>query len=198
MLKKTFLLHLIFFISLGAYSQSAEGIYNKYLDFNLARLQGEKDTVLKLGEEIIPNADKLPEKARISFYFSVGKMYEDNNQPGKAMPYYEKVAVAMPDYYVVHRALGYLYLDDVKATEKKLNDAANDKAANEQLTATYEDAVKKALPHLEKAQACDPSHETLAIIKSLYTDINDKKGLKKLNNRLKVLSQNCVDILEDH
>ncbi|MDB4903188.1 MAG: hypothetical protein JWQ63_2469 [Mucilaginibacter sp.] len=198
MLKKTFLLNLIFFISLAAYSQSADAVYNKYLDFNLARLQGEKDTVLKLGEEIIPNADKLPEKARISFYFSVGKMYEDNNQPDKAMPYYEKVATAVPDYYVVHRALGYLYLDDAKAIEKKLNEASNDKAANEQLTVAYENAVKKALPHLEKAQACDPSGETLSIIKTLYNDINDKKGLKKLSKKLKSLSQDCVDILEDH
>jgi tetratricopeptide (TPR) repeat protein len=198
MLKKTFLLNLIFFISLAGYSQSADAVYNKYLDFNLARLQGEKDTVLKLGEEIIPNADKLPEKARISFYFSVGKMYEDNNQPDKAMPYYEKVATAVPDYYVVHRALGYLYLDDAKAIEKKLNEASNDKAANEQLTLDYENAVQKALPHLEKAQACDPSGETLSIIKTLYNDINDKKGLKKLSKKLKSLSQNCVDILEDH
>lgn len=198
MLKKTFLLNLIFFISLTAHSQSVDAIYNKYLDFNLARLQGENDTVLKLGEEIIPNADKLPEKARISFYFSVGKMYEDNNQPGKAMPYYEKVATAVPDYYVAHRALGYLYLDDVKAIEKKLNETSNDKTANDQLTLTYENAVKKALPHLEKAQACDPSDETLTIIKSLYNDINDKKGLNNLSQRLKILSQHCVDILEDH
>jgi tetratricopeptide (TPR) repeat protein len=198
MLKKTFLLNLIFFISLGAHSQSADVVYNKYLDFNLARLQGEKDTVLKLGEEIIPNADKLPEKARISFYFSVGKMYEDNNQPVKAIPYYEKVAAAVPDYYVAHRALGYLYLEDVKVIEKKLNEASNDKAANDQLTLAYENAVKKALPHLEKAQACDPSDETLILIKSLYNDINNKKELKNLNERLKVLSQNCVDILEDH
>jgi tetratricopeptide (TPR) repeat protein len=198
MLKKSFLLSLIFFISLAAHSQSADAIYNKYLDFNLARLQGENDTVLKLGEEIIPNADKLPEKARVSFYFSVGKMYEDNNQPGKAMPYYEKVATAVPDYYVVHRALGYLYLNDAKAIEKKLNEASNDKVANEQLTVAYENTVKKALPHLEKAQACDPSDETLAIIKLLYNDINDKKGLKKLSKKLKSLSQNCVDILEDH
>jgi len=198
MLKKTFLLYLIIFAGLRANAQSADSVYNKYLDFNLARLQGEQDKVLELGEAIIPNADKLPEKARINFFFSVGKMYEDGNQPAKAIPYYEKVAAAVPDYYVVHRALGYLYLDDVKAIEKKLNTASNDKTANEQLTATYEKAVRKTLSQLEEAQACDPSDETLAIIKTLYKNINDSKGLNSLNDRLKVLSQNCADILEDH
>jgi len=54
------------------------------------------------------------------------------------------------------------------------------------------------LPHLEKAQACDPSDETLAIIKTLYKNINDTEGLNKLNDRLKLLSQNCIDVLEDH
>jgi tetratricopeptide (TPR) repeat protein len=198
MQKKIYLLNLIFFISLAAHAQSADSVYNKYLDFNLARLQGEKDKVLELGEKIIPDADKLPEKARISFYFSVGKMYEDNNEPARALPYYEKVFAAVPDYYVVNRALGYLYLDDVKAIEKKLSAASNVNTTNEELTKSYENAIRKALPRLEKAQACDPSDETFAIIKTLYQDINDKTGLKKLNDRLKLLSLNCVDILEDH
>jgi hypothetical protein len=198
MLRKTFLLLFTIFLSRAAYSQSADSVYDKYLDFNLARLQGEQEKVLELGKEIIPNADKLPGKARISFYFSAGKMYEDDNQPEKALPYYEKVAAAVPDYYVVHRALGYLYFDNVKAIEKKLNAAANDKMASAELTLSYEKAVRKTLPHLEKAQACDPSDETLAIIKTLYKNINDTEGLNKLNDRLKLLSQNCIDVLEDH
>ena len=198
MLRKTFLLLFTIFLSRAVYSQSADSVYDKYLDFNLARLQGEQEKVLELGKEIIPNADKLPGKARISFYFSAGKMYEDDNQPEKALPYYEKVAAAVPDYYVVHRALGYLYFDNVKAIEKKLNAAANDKMASAELTLSYEKAVRKTLPHLEKAQACDPSDETLAIIKTLYKNINDTEGLNKLNDRLKLLSQNCIDVLEDH
>ncbi|HEY4327877.1 MAG TPA: hypothetical protein VGN20_28095 [Mucilaginibacter sp.] len=199
MSKKTFLILSILFVSRVAFAQSAaDSVYNKYLDFNLARLQGEQDKITELGNEIIPNANKLPEKARINFYFSVGKMYEDNDQPGKALPYYEKVAAAVPDYYVVHRALGYLYLDDVKAIEKKLNAAQTDKALNDKLAASYEKAVRKTLPHLEKAQACDPSDETLTIIKLLYKNIKDTNGLNSLDTRLKTLNQNCIDILDDH
>ena len=172
-------------------------MYNQYLDFNLAKLQGDQDKVMELGENILPNADKLPQKSRINFYFSIGKMYEDNDQPGKAMDYYEKVAVAMPDYYVVHRALGYLYLDKARQIEKELTASANDKAMKTQLTAAYKNAVQKALPHLEKAQACDPSDETLEIIKKLYKNINNTKGVTALNNHLKELGKNCIDILTD-
>jgi tetratricopeptide (TPR) repeat protein len=194
MLKKTFLLLFAAAISFGANAQSADDIYNKYLDFNLARLQGENSKVLTLGEEIIPNADKLPEKARITFYFSVGKMYEDRDQLAKARPFYEQVAAAAPDYYVVHRALGYLYLADAKEIEKKMTALPNDPA----LMIEYEKIIRKVLPQLEKAQACDPSDDTLALIKLLYRNIKDNSGAKSLNQRLKALGNNCIDILDDH
>jgi tetratricopeptide (TPR) repeat protein len=177
-----------------AQTPSADSVYNQYVDFNLARFQGETDKALELGENILPYADKLPEKARINFYFSVGKMYEDNDEHNKALPYYEKVAAAVPDYYVAHRALGYLYLEKVNDLEDKLKAAGgNDAALNQQLDAM----VRKALPHLEKAQACDPSDETLAVIKRLYGDIKDEQDLSTLDSRLKALSKNCIDILTD-
>ena len=200
MLKKISLL--IFFISTGraasAQSLYSDSVYNKYLDFNLARLQGEQDKVTELGEALVPYADKLPEKARINFYFSVGKMYEDNDEHSKALPFYEKVAAASPNYYVVHRALGYLYLEKAKGIESELNATTTaDTALNRQLTLAYTETVRKALPHLEKAQACDPSDETLAVIKTLYKNIKDYQGLNTLDSRLKELGKNCVDILGD-
>ncbi len=185
------------FISGVAHAQSADSVYSQYLDFNLARFEGDQEKVLALGESLLPNADKLPEKARISFYFSVGKMYEDNDQPDKALPFYEKVAAAVPDYYVVHRALGYIYLEKAENIESKLKAVANDKTTADQLTIAYTNMVKKALPNLEKAQACDPSDETLEVIKTLYKNIKDDHGLNSLNSRLKDLSKNCIDILND-
>jgi len=186
-------------IRLLAHAQvlSADSVYSKYLDFNLARFQGEQDKVLELGEAIIPYADKLPEKTRVNFYFGAGKMYEDDNQPDKALPFYEKVAAAVPDYYVVHRALGYLYLDKAKKLEDRMN-STSDKATKDSLFADYVQVVKKALPHLEKAQACDPSDDTLSIIKGLYTKINDTAGLNSLDGRLKQSGKDCVDVLSDN
>ncbi len=195
------LLLLILLIAAGfnvhAQTPSADSVYNMYVDFNLARFQGETDKALELGEAILPYADKLPEKAKINFYFSVGKMYEDNDEHNKALPYYEKVAAAVPDYYVAHRAIGYLYLEKVNALEDELKTAGSGTAMSNQLTDALTTAVKKALPHLEKAQACDPSDETLAVIKRLYADIKDEQGLSTLDSRLKELSKNCIDILTD-
>jgi tetratricopeptide (TPR) repeat protein len=197
MLKKTFLILFTIFICNALHAQSADSVYSQYLDFNLARFEGDQDKVLALGESLLPNANKLPEKARISFYFSVGKMYEDNDQPEKALPYYEKVAGAVPDYYVVHRALGYIYLEKAENIESELKAAANDKTTTEELTTAYNNMAKRALPNLEKAQACDPSDETLEVIKTLYKNIKDNHGLNSLNIRLKDLSKDCIDILYD-
>ena len=58
--------------------------------------------------------------------------------------------------------------------------------------------ARKALPQLEKAQACDPSDDTLGIIKSLYQKINDQASLSTLDDRLRLLSKNCIDILNDN
>jgi len=179
-------------------AQSTDSVYNRYLDFNLARLQGDQDKVLELGEALIPDTGKLPQKARINFFFSAGKMYEDTDQPDKAVAFYEKVAAAVPNYYVVHRALGYLYLDKLKATEKQLNAPANDAATNARILADYTKAARIVLAHLEKAQACDPSDDTLTIIKLLYKNIKDAQRLTTLDDRLKQLNKNCIDILADN
>lgn len=185
------------FICVSAFAQQTDSVYNKYVDFNLARFQGEKDKVMELGEELIPLANQLPEKTRVNFYFSAGKMYEDASRPIKAVYFYEKVATAVPDYYVVHRALGYLYLEKVKAIEKQLMSPQYDEPTKAQLAVAYHEMIKKTIPHLEKAQACDPSDETLGIIKMLLDRLNDTQGLSTLDARLKELSKSCIDILSD-
>lgn len=196
MLKKIYLFLFVVLISFVAKAQSADSVYSKYLDFNLARFQGETEKLLGLGEAILPSADKLPEKTRINFYFAIGQVYENNDQPQKALGYYEKVAAAVPDYYVVHRGIGYIYLAQANEIGDKMH-AATDAAVNNQLMADYEKMVRKALPHLEKAQACDPSDETLDAIKTLYKNLKDTNGLNTLDARLKELAKHCIDLLED-
>jgi len=196
MLKKIIFCLLCITIGIAAKAQNADSVYDKYLDFNLARFQGESDKLLQLGEAVLPGAEKLPPKTKINFYFSLGKVYEDNEMPDKALIYYEKVVAAVPDYYVVHRGLGYIYLEKSKQLKNQLYNATDD-ALKQKLTGEYTAAARKALPHLEKAQACDPSDETLDEIKSLYTNLKDTEGLKTLDARLKELSKHCIDILED-
>ena len=192
-MQKTILLFLL--IILSAYKVTAQTtdtmVYNRYLDLNVAILEDKPDEAITIAESIMPDTASLPAKTRISFYSMAGKLYEDS-EPAKAIKLYLKVAAAVPNYYVVHRALGYLYLKEAEELEKKLNTSPDKKQAR----TNYINAVKKVLPHLEKAQACDPSPETLEVITSLYKKINDNAGLNALNNRLKERGKTCVDILE--
>jgi tetratricopeptide (TPR) repeat protein len=195
--KKTSLFILMLCLCGLAKAQSADSVYNAYLDFNFSRSQGQEAKALKQGESILPKVDKLPEKSRTTFYNGLAKVYEDDNQPEKAVRYYELVAAAEPNFYVAQRALGYLYLIPAKAINEKMIAAKADQAAYKQLAVQYKQAVMKAMPHLEKAQACDPSNETLSLIKLLYRNIGGTTELKTLDARLSALSKNCMDILSE-
>jgi tetratricopeptide (TPR) repeat protein len=199
MLIKYFFVSVLFCCTtLCATAQTAETIYNKYTDFNLSRLQGETGKSLTMGQEIMANADKLPEKSRISFYNSMAKLYEDNKQFDKAQPLYEKVAAAIPDYYVVHLALGHIYLHTANELAAKVNASKGDKAAYQQNRNAYVAMVNKILPHLEKVQACDPYDDNLALIKKLYNSIDNAAGLTDLNARVKAMSAKCLDVISEN
>ena len=194
---KWYLLYFLFLNALAGYAQNREPVYDRYLDYNLARFEGRSAQAFEMGKELLSSADSLPANTRIAFYSSIGKLYEDNNQPDNAIFYDEKVATAVPDYYVARRALGYLYLETVNELQAKLDATPENTPDYRNLQVSYKAAALKALPHLEKAQACDPSPETLAIIKNLYTQIADTAALNTLNARLTTLSKNCLDILSD-
>jgi hypothetical protein len=180
-------------ISISAKAQStADSVYNRYLDFNLEKLQGNLTKELNMGESLLPDADKLSVKSRTSFYNGMAKVYEEYHQADKAIRYYELVVAAEPDYYVAHRALGYLYADAAADLYKKMKGTTDNN-----LLAAYKNTVLKVLPYLEKAQACDPDNDTLKLIQMLYTNINDNQGLNLLNNRLTELKKHCEDILSE-
>ncbi|RVT99821.1 hypothetical protein EOD41_15380 [Mucilaginibacter limnophilus] len=170
----------LFLLVSVSYAQTTDTstVYNNYLDLNMAMLEGDMDKAISLSNTIMPDTAALPVKARVSYYNIMGKLYEESNA-NEAIKYYSRVAASAPDYYVVHRALGYLYL-------KKSEDLTN---------IDFATAAKKALFHLEKAQACDPSDETLEVIKTLYKKLNDQAGLKSLNKRLSAKAKKCIDIL---
>ncbi len=178
-------------------AQNNDELFNKYTDFNLLRTQNNYSKALELGNSIMPDAAKLPEKSRISFYNGMAKAYEETNQPAKAQYLYEKVTVALPDYYVAHLALGHLYLRTVNELANKMNASKGDRAAYEQNKKAYIAAINKTLPHLEKVQACDPYDENLALIKKLYQNSDNATDFNDLDSRLKKLSQHCLDIISE-
>jgi hypothetical protein len=193
MLKTVVTAFFVFFIGRYANAQTADQIFDQYLDMEMARTANQSAKALLIGESILPNVGKLPVKTQVMYYYSLAKVYDDSFQGDNAITYYDKVLAARPDYYVPHRALGYIYVNNANELAKKTQVAKGDA----QLTADYKAMILKALPHLEKAEACDPSDETLTLIKKLYTAINDTQGLATLNSRLSALSKNCVTVLSE-
>lgn len=196
MIKTVFLFLLVINLR-PAFAQYNTKIYNQYLDFNKAQSQNETAKAMLKADSILRSSEKLPAKSQISFYGRLAKLYEDQHQPEKSILYNEKVVAAVPDYFVSHRALGYLYLLPANALVGKINQSKTNRADYEKYKSQYFSVLKTALPHLEKAEACDHDEETLNLIKSLYLKLNDKIGLGSLNNRLKLLRVHCIDLLTD-
>ncbi len=145
------------------------------------------------GETILPYVDKLPAKYKTPYYYSLAKVYDDSFQGDKAIPYYNIVLAASPNYFVPHLALGYIYYGKASDISIKLQAAKGDA----KLAADYKAMIIKALPHLEKAQACDPNDETLNIIKNLYAVLKDTAALNSLPTRLAAMSKNCISVLTE-
>ena len=197
--KKILFLFLFGLIIVSSQAQTTDSLlFNKLGDFDLARFNNDQGEAIRIGESILPDTAKLTAKVRASFFARLAKLYEDNEQDTKAIIYYQKVVAAVPDYYVTQRALGYLYDNAAEEIHLKLYQTKNDDPAYGSLFNSYKAAVLKALPHLEKAQACDPNDDALDLIRTLYQNIHDEKGLNSLNSRLKNLSKNCIDILSDN
>jgi hypothetical protein len=198
MLKKYIFLFVLLSAARLVHAQDSKTVYERYVDFNLVRLEADNSAALEMGEAILDSADALPEKSRISFYNSMGKLYEVAKANDRAILFFEKVATAVPNYYVAHRALGYLYLDPANEIQTELNAAKKNTPAYTKLKAEYKAAALKAVGHLEIAQSCDPSDDTLAIIKNLYKSIGDNAAPTTLDERLKKISKDCLDILSDN
>jgi tetratricopeptide (TPR) repeat protein len=184
-LKRTLFLIFILIAGKMVHAQTADEVYDQYVDFNEAFLNANMEKAMTLGEKILPDSAKLKPGIRISFYNFMAQVYEGDHQSANAITYYNRVIAAQPNYYVAHRALGYLYLKDISGKP----------AAQVVVDAAYVSRIKKALPHLEKAQACDPDDQTLNLIKLLYRNIKDQHGIDTLPARLTELKKNCEDIL---
>jgi len=156
---------------------------------------GDPATAIGIGEQMLPNVTKLRPSTQTRFYQGIAKAYEDNGQPESAITYYTKVVAAAPDYYVAHRALGYLYARPLTEIYQRYQSANG--ASRSAIMLEYKAAAAKVLPHLEKAQACDPDDDTLQLIHTIYKNMSDEQGLASLDARLKQLAAKCQDLLPD-
>ncbi|WP_028296380.1 hypothetical protein [Olivibacter sitiensis] len=195
-MKQLFAIAILFLCSVfGTHAQTAEQAEDLFWDFERARVEGDKNLIIGVGEQLLPMSDKLEAKWQTYFRYYLAYAYENNGQMDKAVPLYLKVVQDVPDYYVPHRALGYHYLTESNGIAAKIK--ANPPAAEKQkLMEEYQAMLLKALPYLEKSYACDPEdNKTLQTINQVVETISAKANPEQLKERLAEKSKNCVDLL---
>lgn len=186
------------FISFSSFSQTNIA-QEAYFAYKVSRnVKGNEQSIAST-KMLLKMASQLTDKQVTNASYHLGRMYEEFGMPDSAIVYYEKSLKGEPNYSVIHRALGFIYLDKTKPIISAMNEAnkTKDVAGNAKAFANYTAMVKKALPYLEKYQACESDDETLVAIINLYKSIKDTQSLTTLDDRLKTMSANCVSLLED-
>jgi len=177
-------------------AQTSTKVFDLYMTFN-EQFMHDKTKAIKIADQILSSPEKLPAKQETNFYYKIATIYENMNNPQKAMEFFSKVTVAEPDFYVPHRAVGFLYLKEANSFVPKINASKGNKEQYDKNIRQYKAVIKKAIPHLEKAAACDPNEETYNLIKSLYKTLNETESIKTLDARLAKMASNCVTVLTD-
>lgn len=191
---KNIIIAFLLFINLQGFSQD---VNNDFLNFKVALYEGKKDSAVFYSNKIIVKAHQLSTKNRAVFYYKLAVFKENKNEKEQAINFYTKSLNNEPNYFVAHLALAYLYSDKANAFAIKINALQNNKALRDQYISSYQDNLKKALPHFEKAMACDPNDQVLNSIKRTYSALKTLHSLTTLENRLKILRGNCIDVLPE-
>lgn len=185
---------LFFFICRTALCQD---IVAQYDEFGGAVTSGSNQRALFLAQQILPGAASLTGRQQAIFYYKLAGLYEGLQNTEQSIEFYERSLKLEPDFYVPHLALGYLYLQQSNPLSRRVNDVKNNAELREKYLKEYQAILRKALPHLEKALACDPNDQVLESIKLGYKAINDNASFNSLEERLALLRKNCVTVLKE-
>lgn len=199
MKKKHLLIYALLFLGFHAVAQT-KTVHEGYEAFKQYRnTNADQPKLLLKMLTLLADSNQLSVKQITNVQYHIGRIYEEMEQPDDAIGYYEKSLKREPDYEVVHRALGFIYLAKTKPFVEQMNLANKNKdaVANAKAYNSYKKVIQKAIPYLEKYQACSPDEETLAIIGNLYKSIKDTQAMLTLPERLKTLSLKCVTLLDD-
>ncbi len=184
----------ILFFKLG-FSQTKS---QQFTDFNIAISAGEYSEAMTLAKNMNVESSDLSNRKKAIVYFKIAAYLEKNKKDiNETIAYYEKSLKYEPNYYVPHLALGYLFLNKANRTAVRLNDEKSDVALRNKYIAEYKATLRKALPHFEKAMACDPNDQVLASIKNIFGALKDTASANSLDAKLAVLSKECIDFLSE-
>jgi tetratricopeptide (TPR) repeat protein len=174
-----------------------QDITNQYDDFGGAVTTGNEEKALFLAQQILPEVESLNARQQAIFYYKLAGLYEGLKKNEQAIEFYERSLKLEPDYYVPHLALGYLYLGQANPLARQLNAEKNNPQLRDKYLKEYQATLRKALPFLEKAMACDPNDQVLQSITVAYRALKDETSLTSLETRLQSLRKNCVTVLKE-
>lgn len=198
-MKRKLLLVSILTLSCLATLAQNNNIADAYLNYKVSRnVKGNAKTI-ETTLELLKRSSELTPKQLANVEYHLGRMYEEMGTVDSAIIHYENSLKGEPDYSVIHRALGFIYLAKTRPFVTQMNEAskAKDPAANSKALGQYKAMVQKAIPYLEKYHACEPDDETLTTITNLYKSLKDNQSIATLETRLKTLGVKCVSLLED-
>ena len=147
---------------------------DQYYDFSLHLSEGDAEKAMTIAEKLVPSSTSLTKKQQAIFYFKLARLYEDRKNAQQAISFYERSLKLEPNYYVPHLALGHLYLDHARIISAKAKAEKPSPSTRQRYQTEYKAALRKAIPHLEKAMACDPNDHVLASIKNAYLALDDQ------------------------
>jgi len=177
-----------------------KSIKDLYWDYSQIRMTDTKrPKAIELAEALIKRSSELTKIQLGNVSYHLARLYEETGETEKAIPYYEEAIKITPGYYVPYRALGFIFIKKCNAIGGKMNEAgmAKDLKLYGELYAQYKLLAFKALPNLEKSQACDPDDETKTIITNLYRSLKDNASIVSLDERLKKKAIDCISLLDD-
>ncbi|MGQ7852747.1 tetratricopeptide repeat protein [Pedobacter sp. WC2501] len=177
-----------------------KSIKDLYWDYSQIRMTDtKKPKAIQMAEDLIKRTPELTKTQLGNVSYHLGRLYEETGEIEKAIPKYQEAIKITPAYYVPYRALGFIFVKKCNAIGAKMNEAgkAKDLKAHGEFYAQYKVIALKALPYLEKSQACDPDDETRTIITNLYRSLKDNAAIASLDERLKKNAADCVSILDD-
>ncbi len=149
---------------------------------------------------LLENASLLSKKQLMNIRYYMGRNFERMKLPDSALKYYLLVEPEEPNYEVMNRAIGFIYIAKATPYVAKINEAVakKDAVANKNAFEAYKKQIYIALPYLEKYYACTQDEDTMKAIKRLYIQIKDAQGLANFDHRIQKLPKDCVTLLEDN
>lgn len=133
------------------------------------------------------NKAKVKDPSNTSFHFAEGTLYEKLNQPDNALKAYQAAIAIKPDFFDAYFNIGVMFYNQAVKHSDVAN-KTNDNKVYEEYKNKADDALKQALPYMEKAHELTPTDKApLESLKTIYFRINNTEKLKEVKEKLSKL-----------